>query len=73
MIQLETTQIEEIWGMIKNGEGGGGDRREWSYPDMIDENETAVTNKEKAEIMAKAFVKINSILSTNNLSEEVRR
>lgn len=40
---------------------------------MIDENETAVTNKEKAEIMAKAFVKINSILSTNNLSEEVRR
>ncbi len=62
-----TTPIEEIWGMIKKM---GGDRREWSYPVMIEGNETAVTNIEKVEMLAKAFVKINS---SNNLSEEGKR
>ncbi len=62
---METqTPIEEICGMIKKM---GGDRREWSYPVMIEGNETAVTNIEKVEMLAKAFVKINS---SNNLSEE---
>ncbi len=37
---------------------------------MIKGNETAVTNIEKVEMLAKAFVKINS---SNNLSEEGKR
>ena len=44
----------------------GGDRRVWDYPVIISEEETAVSNREKAEIMAKAFVKVHS---SENLSE----
>ncbi len=39
-----------MWGIIKRM---GGDRRQWEYPVMVFEEETAVANKEKAEIMAK--------------------
>ncbi len=35
----------------------GGVRREWEFPVIITEEGTAISNKDKAEIMAKAFVK----------------
>ena len=59
-----TTPVGEVWGMIRKM---GGERREWDYPVIISEEETAVSNREKAEIMAKAFVKVHS---SDNLSEE---
>lgn len=43
----------------------GGDRREWEYPVLTFEEETVVTAKEKAEIMAKSFTK-----SSKNLLQE---
>jgi len=62
-----TTPVGEVWGMIKRM---GGDRREWEYPVLTSGEETAVSNREKAEIMAKAFVKIHG---SDKLSEEERR
>lgn len=59
-----TTPVGEVWGMIKRM---GGDRREWEYPVMTSEEETTVSNRDKAEIMAKSFTKIQS---SENLSEE---
>ena len=47
----------------------GGDRREWKYPVMTSEEVTAVSNRDKAEIMAKSFTKI---LNSENVSEEER-
>lgn len=47
-----------------------GDRREWNYPILYNGIDSAVTNKEKAELMMKMFVKVHS---SNNLSEEARR
>ena len=47
----------------------GGNRREWSYLVLTDGDEIAVTNKEKAELMANTFIKVHS---SNNLSEEGR-
>jgi len=48
----------------------GGDRREWEYPVLTSDKETAVSNRGKAEIMEKAFVKIHG---SDKLSEEERR
>lgn len=62
-----TTQIGEVWTMIKKM---GGERREWSYPVLSSGNEIAVTNKEKAEMLANTFVNVHS---SNNLSEEGKR
>lgn len=62
-----TTQVGEVWGMIKRM---GGDRREWRYPVLVDGNVTAVTNKEKAELLANTFVMVHS---SDNLSEKGRR
>ena len=62
-----TTPVGEVWGMIRRM---GGDRREWEYPVITSEEEVAVTNKAKAEIMTKAFAKIHS---SDNLTEEGRR
>ena len=59
-----TTQVGEIWGMIRKM---GGDRREWSYPVLSDGEGVAVTNKEKAELMVKTLVTVHS---SNHLSEE---
>ncbi len=58
-----STPVGEVWGMIKRM---GGVRREWEIPVIITEEGTAISNKDKAEIMAKAFVKIHS---SDNLSE----
>ena len=62
-----TTPVGEVWGMIRRM---GGDRREWEYPVMMEEGKTAVTDKEKAEIMVKAFAKVHS---SENLSDEGNR
>lgn len=62
-----TTPIGEVWGMIKRM---GGDGREWDYPVITLEKETAISNREKAEIMVKTFVNIHS---SGNLSEEGRK
>lgn len=40
-----TTPVSEVWGMIKKM---GGDRRKWTYPVLINENEEAVNHKDKA-------------------------
>ena len=61
------TPVGEVWGLIKKM---GGDRREWEYPVMTSEEVTAVSNRDKAEIMAKSFTKIHS---SENVSEDGRR
>lgn len=45
-----TTPVGEVWRMIKRM---GGNRREWEYPVIVTEEETAVSNGEKVESMAK--------------------
>lgn len=52
-----TTPVGEVWGMIKKMSGI---RREWDYPVLVSGGEKAVTDKEKAEMMAKTFVAIHS-------------
>uniref|UniRef100_A0A3B3Q2D7 Reverse transcriptase domain-containing protein n=1 Tax=Paramormyrops kingsleyae TaxID=1676925 RepID=A0A3B3Q2D7_9TELE len=63
----DTTQIGDVWTMIKKM---GGERRDWSYPVLSNGNEVAVTNEEKGEMLVNAFAKVHS---TNNLSEEGKR
>ena len=46
----------DVWSMIKKM---GGIRREYSIPVIKNEVE-AVTNQEKAEMLAKGFVKVHS-------------
>ena len=53
--------------MIK---GMRGIRREWQYPVLKMGVETAVSDEEKAEMLAKAFTKIHS---SDTLSEEGKR
>ena len=62
-----TTPIGEVWGMIKKM---GGNRREWDYPVLKENDEEAVADKDKAEMMVKAFVKVHS---SGNLSEDGKR
>lgn len=45
-----TTPVGQVWEMIKRIGGG---RRDWEYPVMVDEGQTAVTDIEKVEIMSK--------------------
>lgn len=54
-----TTTVREIWGMIKRM---GGEKKDWDFPTLI----SAVSDKEKAEVMAKSFAIVNS---SENLSE----
>ena len=63
-----TTLVGEVWGMIKKM---GGDRREWGYPVLQYDEETAISDGEKAELMARSFSKVHDL---ENLSEEgIRR
>jgi len=48
----------------------GGNRREWDYPVMRDNDETAMSDKDKEGMMGKAFVNIDS---SDNLSKEGKR
>lgn len=64
---VRTTSVGQVWGMVKRM---GGDRRDWEYPVMEEEGGKAVTDKEKAEVMAKAFAKVHS---SDNLTEEGNR
>ena len=59
-----TTPVGEVWGMVKKM---GGNRREWDYPVLKENDVEAVNDKDKAEMMVKAFVKVNS---SDNLSDE---
>ncbi|XP_013856479.1 uncharacterized protein LOC106512397 [Austrofundulus limnaeus] len=58
-----TTPLAKVWGMIKKMRGN---RCERNYPILKFEQETAITNEKKVEIMAKTFAKIHS---SDNLSE----
>lgn len=66
MIDKETP-IRDIWGMIKKMRGV---RWEGKYPVLSSGTEPAVTNIDKADLMARTFVKVHS---SNNLSAEARR
>lgn len=62
------TQVSDVWGMIRKM---GGVRRDFSLPVLKDETGEAVSNKEKAEMLARAFVKVHS--SQNWPQEDVAR
>lgn len=57
-------KINDIWGMIRKM---GGIRRDFSLPVLRDNGTEAVTSREKAEMLAKSFVRIHS---SQNLSSE---
>ena len=61
------TPVGEVWGVIRKM---GGERREWDYPVMWAGGETAVTDREKVEVMAGAFARVHS---EGHLTEEERR
>ncbi|KAJ8007976.1 hypothetical protein DPEC_G00099930 [Dallia pectoralis] len=61
------TPVGEVWGMIKRISGV---RREWDYPVLVSGEVQAVTDGEKAEMLAQAFVRVHS---SENLSMEGRR
>ena len=48
----------------------GGDRREWEYPVITLEEQTAICDKDKADLMAKSFAKVHSV---DQLTVEGRR
>ena len=48
----------------------GGDRREWEYPVITLEEQTAICDKDKADLMAKSFAKVHSV---DHLTVEGRR
>lgn len=62
-----STPIEEIWGMIKSMRGI---KKEWQYPVLKAGEETAITEKEKAEMIARELIKIHS---SSNLTENGKR
>uniref|UniRef100_A0A3B3BBF5 Reverse transcriptase domain-containing protein n=1 Tax=Oryzias melastigma TaxID=30732 RepID=A0A3B3BBF5_ORYME len=61
-----STPVGDVWGMVKRM---GGDRREWDYPVLMSGQETAISDQEKAEILAKHFSEVHS---SGNLSERAR-
>ena len=48
----------------------GGDRREWEYPVITLEEQTAICDKDKADLMAKSFAEVHSV---DQLTVEGRR
>ncbi len=62
-----STPVGEVWSMIKSMRGI---RKEWQYPILKMGEEVAVSDGEKAEMIAKALIQIHS---SNNLSEEGKR
>ncbi|XP_044220816.1 uncharacterized protein LOC122991683 isoform X2 [Thunnus albacares] len=62
-----STPVGEVWGMIRSMRGV---RREWQYPVLKMGEETAVSDEEKAEMLAKAFTQIHS---SDNLTEKGKR
>ena len=61
------TKVGDVWGMIRKM---GGIRREWGYPVLSQGGEVAVTDKEKARLMVRAFAGVHS---SDSLSEEGKR
>ncbi len=64
---LRSTPVGEVWSMIKSMRGI---RKEWQYPILKMGEEVAVSDGEKAEMIAKALIQIHS---SSNLSEEGKR
>ncbi|KAL2092977.1 hypothetical protein ACEWY4_010289 [Coilia grayii] len=64
------TKIEDVWGMIRKM---GGIRRDFSLPVLKDSVCEAVTNVEKAEMLAAAFVKVHSSHNLSNGELEWRK
>ena len=60
------TKISDVWGMIRRM---GGIRREYALPAIRYNGEIMVTNKDKADALAKSFAKIHS---SANLTQEAR-
>ena len=60
------TKISDVWGMMRRM---GGIRREYALPAIRYNGEIMVTNKDKAEALAKSFAKI---YSSANLTQEAR-
>lgn len=61
------TDISKIWGMIKRMNGI---KRDYGYPVLVDNGNTAVSDEAKADMLANTFVKVHS---SNNISEEGKR
>lgn len=59
--------MSDIWGMIRRMNGV---KRNTSIPVLISDNKTAVSNIEKAELLAETLVKIHS---SENFSARVRQ
>lgn len=59
-------EINELWGMIRKM---GGIQRNTSIPVLIDDNNIAVTDSDKAEILVETF----KVHSNANVSEDMRR
>lgn len=59
-----TTPVGEVWGMIRTMRGI---RRDWQYAVLKSGEIVAVSNEDKAEMIAKTLVEIHS---SNNLSED---
>lgn len=55
----ERVDISELWGMIRKM---GGNKIDRNIPVIIDEDKYIMIESEKAEVLAKAFVKIHSYL-----------
>uniref|UniRef100_A0A669EWH7 Reverse transcriptase domain-containing protein n=1 Tax=Oreochromis niloticus TaxID=8128 RepID=A0A669EWH7_ORENI len=63
------TRIQNIWSMIRRMNGM---KRECDYPILRDGDIIAVTDEEKANVLAKTFVKVLNC-GSGNVSEEGRR
>lgn len=62
----EKVDVSEVWGMIRKM---GGFRRNPGIPTLSSGEEIAVTNGEKAEMLAGVFVKVHS---NDNITEEMK-
>lgn len=62
----DEVDISEVWGMIRKM---GGFKRNFGIPVLNNGERIAVTNADKAEMLAEVFVKVHS---NNNISEEMK-
>lgn len=62
----EEVNVSEVWGMLRKM---GGFKRHFGMPVSNNGERIAVTNADKAEMLAEVFVKVHS---NNNISEEMK-
>lgn len=65
----ERVDISELWGMIRKM---GGNKIDRNIPVIIDEDKYIMIESEKAEVLAKAFVKIHSNCNIRGYEKEKR-